>query len=232
MPLYSSILFFSIIIPFILSFDKKVRFYRLWKSLFPSVFIIGLIFLSMDIMFAKSGVWGFNPTYHSHIIFIGLPLEEWLFFIFIPYACIFIHFVFIYYFPNAILSNNFVRIFTGILIIVLVLVITINYEKAYTFFNFSLLIIALIIALFNKNQILNRYYISFLLILIPFFIVNAILTGTFIPGEVVWYNESEILGIRILTVPIEDFGYAFCLILLNILMMNYLQKKINRVEIE
>jgi lycopene cyclase domain-containing protein len=61
--------------------------------------------------------------------------------------------------------------------------------------------------------------------LIPFFIVNSILTGTFISGEVVWYKNSEILGIRLLTVPIEDTGYAFSLILLNLQIMNWFQKE-------
>ncbi len=224
MSLYLSLLIFSIIIPFILSFDKKVRFYRIWSSLFPSILLVGAIYITMDIFFVKFGIWGFNPTYHSKIVILGLPLEEWLFFIFIPYACVFIHYVFIYYFPTMILSNNFVRIFSGILILILLAVNIVNYEKTYTLFNFSLLILALVLALFDRTQLLNRYFISFLIILIPFFIVNAILTGTFIPGEIVWYNNSEILGIRFLTVPIEDTGYAFSLILLNLIMINGFRK--------
>ncbi|MBN1415663.1 MAG: lycopene cyclase domain-containing protein, partial [Bacteroidales bacterium] len=76
----------------------------------------------------------------------------------------------------------------------------------------------------DKSGLLNRYAFSFLFILIPFFIVNSILTGTFIPGEVVWYNNQAILGIRILTVPVEDIGYAFSLILMNLLIINKLQK--------
>ena len=107
---------------------------------------------------------------------------------------------------------------------VFLMVIIRNHEKTYTLFNFGLLILALILALFDKTRLLNRFYITFLIILIPFFIVNAILTGTFIPGEVVWYNNSEILGIRLLTVPVEDTGYTFSLILLNLLMINRIQK--------
>ena len=49
--------------------------------------------------------------------------------------------------------------------------------------------------------------------LVPFAIVNGVLTGSFIPGEVVWYNDSQNLGIRIATIPIEDFAYAFSMIL-------------------
>jgi lycopene cyclase domain-containing protein len=62
--------------------------------------------------------------------------------------------------------------------------------------------------LFGK-EILKRFYIAFVIILIPFFIVNGILTGSFIAEPVVWYNNSENLGIRLFTIPIEDIGYAF-----------------------
>ena len=196
----------------------------MWKSIFPSLIIIGSVYITADIFFVKYGIWGFNPAYHLNLLLFGLPLEEWLFFIVIPYASIFIHYVFVSYYPNLMLSNTFVRIFSGILILVLLLVIILNHEKTYTLFNFSLLILALILALFDKTRLLNRFYITFLIILIPFFIVNAILTGTFIPGEVVWYNNSEILGIRLLTVPVEDTGYTFSLILLNLLMINRIQK--------
>ena len=196
----------------------------MWKSIFPSLIIIGSVYITADIFFVKYGIWGFNPAYHLNLLLFGLPLEEWLFFIVIPYASIFIHYVFVSYYPNLMLRNTFVRIFSGILILVLLLVIILNHEKTYTLFNFSLLILALILALFDKTRLLNRFYITFLIILIPFFIVNAILTGTFIPGEVVWYNNSEILGIRLLTVPVEDTGYTFSLILLNLLMINRIQK--------
>jgi len=196
----------------------------MWKSIFPSLIIIGSVYITADILFVKYGIWGFNPAYHLNLLLFGLPLEEWLFFIVIPYASIFIHYVFVSYYPNLMLRNTFVRIFSGILILVLLLVIILNHEKTYTLFNFGLLILALILALFDKTRLLNRFYITFLIILIPFFIVNAILTGTFIPGEVVWYNNSEILGIRLLTVPVEDTGYTFSLILLNLLMINRIQK--------
>jgi len=224
MSLYLSILVFSAALPCLLSFDKKVYFYRKWKALFPSIIIAGSIYLTADIFFVKHGIWGFNASYHSGIMMLGLPLEEWLFFLVIPYASVFIHYVVVYYFPRLVTGNLFIRIFTVILILLLLVVVVLNYEKAYTAFNFSLLIVVLTVALFDKSGLLNRYVCSFLFILIPFFIVNSLLTGTFIPGEVVWYSDRAILGIRILTVPVEDIGYAFSLILMNLLITSSFQK--------
>ena len=50
------------------------------------------------------GVWGFNERYHAHIILLGLPLEEFLFFITVPYASIFTLQVIESYFPDFRLS--------------------------------------------------------------------------------------------------------------------------------
>jgi lycopene cyclase domain-containing protein len=231
MPLYTTLLFFSILFPFILSFDMKVRFFRMWKSLIPSSIIVGSVYIIVDIIFVRNGIWGFNPVYHSGIIYFGLPFEEWLFFIVIPYASIFIHYVFVAYFPDTMVSNNLVRTLSAITIILLLIVILFNPGKVYTILNFSLMILALIWALIDKSRLLNRYFLTFLIILIPFFIIDSILTGTFIKGEVVWYNNAETLGIRIGTVPVEDIGYAFTLMLLNLLMNNFLQNSFKHENI-
>lgn len=227
MLLYSALLLFSVLIPFILSFDRKVSFYRTWKYLMPSLLIIGSIYIFFDVIFAKRGIWGFNPAYHLNIKLLDLPLEEWLFFILIPYACIFIHYVFISYYPHAKLSDKTVKIFSAAIMIFILIIVAFNFEKAYTVVNFSLLILALLLAMIDKSKVINSYFISFLIMLIPFFIVNSILTGTFIKNEVVWYNNSETLGIRLLTVPVEDIGYLFTLILLNLLLMSRFKKLFN-----
>ena len=62
--------------------------------------------------------------------------------------------------------------------------------------------------------------------LIPFFIVNGILTGSFIENEVVWYNNTENLNIRLFTIPIEDSVYAFTLILLCLFVMKRKEKNL------
>jgi lycopene cyclase domain-containing protein len=99
-----------------------------------------------------------------------------------------------------------------------------NLEKAYTTYIFSLLILVLSLSFFDKTNVINSFYFTFLVILVPFIAVNAILTGSFIDEPVVWYNNYENIGIRFLTIPVEDFGYAFSLILFNLLLRNKLKK--------
>jgi len=224
MPLYLLILICSIAFPLTLSFDRKVAFYRHWPLLIPSLIITGAFFLAFDIWFAKKAIWGFNPAYHSGIVIAGLPLEEWLFFIVIPYASIFIHYVLIAYFPDKILSGRETLAVTITLIMILSLGILFRPGRSYTLVYFTLMIIMLVVSTIMKDRLLNRFYISFLVILVPFIMVNGILTGSLIEGEVVWYDNDEITGLRLLTIPVEDFAYGFSLILINLLLMDFFRK--------
>lgn len=79
-----------------------------------------------------------------------------------------------------------------------------------------------------KPTYLGKFYITYLFILIPFFIVNGILTGTAIDGQVVWYNNAENLGIRLGTIPIEDVFYGMLLILMNVIVFESLQARDRR----
>jgi len=218
--LYLIILISSISVPFILSFDKKLQFYKQWKFVFPSILIVASFYIVCDIYLTKAGVWGFNPRYHSNILLFDLPLEEWLFFIVIPYASIFLHEAFILYFPNIKLNSKLSKLFSLLLILILAVVLLLNYDKTYTVYINGLMIIVLIFSFLDKSLIINQFYVTFLLILIPFLIVNAILTGSFIDQEVVWYNNNENLGFRVFTIPIEDFAYGFSLILFNLLLIS------------
>lgn len=226
MPLYLALMLGSISIPFFLSFDKKVAFYRYWPVLFPSILITGLFFAALDIYFAAKGIWGFNPRYHTGIILAHLPLEEWLFFILIPYASIFIHFVMKAYFPEAGLNDRTTRTITFTLLLGLAAAIINGPGKIYSVTYFSLMVIVLLVSVFQKGRLLNSFYISFLVILIPFIVVNGILTGSLIEDEVVWYDPAEITGFRLITIPVEDFAYGFSLIFINLLLIEYFQKKI------
>jgi lycopene cyclase domain-containing protein len=184
-----------------------------------------VLFISWDVIFTSQGIWGFNEQYHSHIKLLGLPLEEFLFFITVPYASIFTLHVLRSYFPNFRLSTSQARIVSLVLIAALLVIAAVNIRKAYTSLNF--LVTALVIGgvLLKNPEILRGFYLRFLVILIPFGIVNGILTGSFIEGQIVWYNDLENLGIRLGTIPVEDVFYGLSLILLNYFLMETFQKR-------
>lgn len=72
---------------------------------------------------------------------------------------------------------------------------------------------------------MSRIYFSYLVTLIFFFIVNGVLTGSYIDEPVVWYNNSQNLGIRMGTIPFEDIFYGFLLIASIIQIFEYLNEK-------
>ena len=79
-------------LPFLLSFDKKVSFYKEWKYFFPINLAVGAFFIAWDVWFTTAGVWAFNADYLLGPTLFGLPIEECLFFFCIPYASVFTYF--------------------------------------------------------------------------------------------------------------------------------------------
>ena len=85
--------------------------------------------------FTKYGVWGFNPAYLTGLYIANLPLEEILFFISIPYACVFSYFAFQFLVKKNPLEK-YQAIITNVLIGILVVVALFNISKLYTSITF------------------------------------------------------------------------------------------------
>lgn len=209
MSLYLWINVLSFAGPFLLSFDKKVHFYTHWKTLFPAILVVGTGFIAWDIYFTENGIWGFNPDYLSGITIINLPIEECLFFFTVPYACVFIYEVMKAYFPKfrpAQLAYGFSFVFT-LTAISLALIFSQNWYTFYALLGAGLL--NWIIYFGWTPKWYPYFVISFIITMIPFLIVNGVLTGAVTPEPVVWYNENHIMGPRIVTIPVEDIFYNF-----------------------
>lgn len=212
-----------IFIPFIASFYKPVPFYKEWKWVFPAILVVGTFFIIWDIIFTKLGVWSFNSTYVVGAFIYNLPLEEIIFFIAIPYSSIFTYFAIRHLFKYDPLSNISKLISYVLLFLFLYLAIA-KIDKLYTFVT-CIIASALMIFILLRNISIKYIYFSYILIF-PFFLIsNSILTGTFLKSPIVSYNNEENLGIRIITIPVEDSIYGFVLIIANILLYNYFKSR-------
>lgn len=202
----------TIAVPLLLSFDKKVQFYKRWPALLPAILISGAVFIAWDVAFTHLGIWSFNPKHLIDINLFNLPLEEWLFFFTVPYACLFIYECFKVYNIRLFNAQWGYYISWG-LVPVLLTIAYLNTGKLYTTITFSSTAIFLLlhIQLLSK-RFLGHFFTTYLVHLVPFLIINGVLTA--IP--VVMYNDAQNLGLRLYSIPVEDTVYSMLLLLMNV----------------
>ncbi|MFN0274123.1 MAG: lycopene cyclase domain-containing protein [Chitinophagales bacterium] len=217
----------AIFFPLIFSFEKRVAYYKGFKHLFPALILTAAVFLIWDYFFTKQGVWAFNERYVTGTYFLNMPVEEVMFFFCIPFASIFIYAFINRFFPNSVFFDKIAKPVSIFILLITIVLFVRNFDKAYTALNCGYAIILLAAQLFFiKGNYMGKFYRFYLWHLIPFFIINGILTGTGIEQEVVSYNNNENLGIRLGTIPVEDSLYSMSLMLMNISIFEGLKNSV------
>jgi lycopene cyclase domain-containing protein len=208
--------------PFFLSFENNVRYRFAWKNSLLSAVIIAIPFLVWDFYFTSNGFWGFNHEYILGIYIFNLPIEEVLFFIVVPFACTFIYEVTKYYFSKVNLQwlNRLFYMAIPSYALLLTFIGDIGYYTVSVIISSTLVLFWLL-----KNSNLKFVAISFMLSLIPFFLMNGVLTGGMTEAPVVWYNELQKVEPRLWTIPMEDVLYSFTLLVANIILFEKLQQR-------
>lgn len=219
----------TISVPLSKSFEPKLAFWSRWRGLVLGIVVTAAVFIAWDVAFTRIGVWGFNEKYLCGIFLAGLPIEEWLFFFTIPYACIFIYEAMAYYQRQDWLRKISYPL-TYLLILIFFIVGVANIDRWYTNIVFlSTSFLLSVVAFIIKPVYLGRFYMGYIISFIPFLLVNGILTGSFIQDEVVWYDNYENLTIRIFTIPIEDTVYMMLLLLMNIVIYEAWKSRTGRL---
>jgi lycopene cyclase domain-containing protein len=206
----------TLAIPLLFSFHPKINFYKTWKALFKGILWVAVIFLVFDSIFNFYGVWNFNPRYITGIYLFNLPIEEIMFFICIPYSCVFTFYCLNKFYTIS-WNPKFENIFCTLFSISLITTGLIFWRKIYTSSTFiSTAILCLFLKFVLNINWFGKAVSVFGILIVPFLLVNGILTGTGISEPVVLYNPSFNMGIRLLTIPVEDFIYGFELFLMNL----------------
>jgi lycopene cyclase domain-containing protein len=210
---YFAILALSLAGPLLLSFDKKVAYYKQWKYLLPAITIAAIPYLVWDSYFTYLQVWQFNTTYIYGPSYFLLPIEEWLFFIIVPFCCMFIYECIRNYF-TAIAKQQWGKYVLGAIGCILFIAGIIYHQKIYTAYTF-IFCSAFIACLFIFKQFFKAFnaslfLVSYTVILIPFLIVNGFLTAM----PILTYNNLQNLAIRLFTIPFEDVFYGMLLLLI------------------
>ena len=218
---YLTIILLTFLGPLLLSFDRRVHFYKKWGPLAASIVTIAPVYILWDAVAAHRGDWWFNDDFVSGVTILGLPLAEVLFFLVVPYACIFIYEVLLHYLGDSELP--FVRWPYVMAAVVLVLLAALFIDQYYTatvlVFTAAFLYVA---AVLYPGILRARAYWQYALVsLAPFLVVNYFLTSI----AIVLYNDEAIWGLKVTTIPLEDFIYNFSMLSLYLLVYLHFKRR-------
>lgn len=213
--LYLLLNVFTLAGPLARSFEPRVHFSSRWPALAPAIATTGALFVTWDVLFTQLGVWGFNDLYLVGVSALGLPIEEWLFFVTVPYACVFIYDCLNYFWPlfGKRTWARYVSLACGAVAGTLALVF---HDRLYTAVACILTAGCMAVAYRRNPPYLGAFFRAFAVALIPFFLVNGVLTGALTSSPIVWYDDARNMGVRIGTIPLEDAFYLLSLLWLVI----------------
>lgn len=224
---YILINFFAVIICFLASFDRRIQFNRFFGKFLISSTIVAIPFIIWDIWFTGMGVWWFDLRYTLGWKIARLPVEEWMFFYCIPFACVFTYYCLEKFF-NLSLAGAFNNLIVFTSVIILSVAGLLYHHRIYTLLTVIVTLITLCYLHFiAKKEWIGKASLVYLVLMPGFFAVNGILTGSLIPSPIVNYNPDDFLGVRMGTIPVEDAVYGYSQFLLNI----YFFKKITKNEV-
>ncbi len=178
--------------------------------------IVMIPYIIWDVLVTGSH-WQFNEAYTLDFRLFGLPIEEWLFFITVPFGCLLVwetlprlgqlkslrHVRTALYatLPGGIWVFSTGRQYTGLVLCC---------------FGF----VAVADILLRTDLFLQpKTYLYLAIVSILILVFNGYLTAR----PVVLYGETYQSGYRILTIPVEDFGYGFTLMLSNAIIYEILK---------
>jgi lycopene cyclase domain-containing protein len=208
-------------VPLALSFDRKVRYVSRWPAVLAAAGITAAVFIPWDILKTAAGVWGFTRRYVGDFTLYGLPAGEILFFFVVPFSCLFIYEV-----VRAYLHERPVRVPRWAWFVVAAGLVGLGLAyrgQAYTLtVLLSLAALLVLAALWQPDMLRSlHFWLAMGLTYIPFLVFDGILTAV----PLVVYNDAEIWGARVYTIPVEDFLYSFSLLGLAILVYRPLARR-------
>jgi len=90
----------------------------------------------------------------------------------------------------------------------------------------SMAVVILDMILGTKILRQKLFWIFWSVVTVMMLVINGYLTWR----PIVIYNETKMLGVRLFTIPLEDFFFGFALIGLNLIIWEYFSEKENKAN--
>lgn len=166
--------------------------------------------------------WFFNEKYTLNLRIFDLPLEEILFFVTVPLACLFT-----WEMLNRFTGNRNIPSLSTLSSAVYLLIIPgiFLFIRGQEYTGLVLIVLPLSVLidrmLDTKLFLQTRFYLYLAIIIGLTVIFNGYLTWR----PVVLYGEAYQIGFRIFTIPAEDFGYGLSLLIATTSIYEKLKSK-------
>jgi len=167
--------------------------------------------------------WSFNQKYISGFLIGRIPIEEVLFFISVPFACLFLW----VNYKKLFVEIKEIKFFKNPLFLLLILVgaaFSLFIGKIYSGVVLSVFFLVIVVDSILKTKLfLQKHFLIFIfgVVNILTFIFNLYLTAR----PVVIYNTFLKTNINIISIPIEDFIYGMALISIVIIIYEKLNNR-------
>jgi len=206
----------------IVSYNGKSEFYKNQKYILPAILLTAIVFVLWDISFTNARVWGFYSENTIGLNLKGLPIEEWLFFLIIPFASIFVY----EFLKVKLAKHEYANHFLVVSLLLLLGFGAISYFFRYQSFTFLTSLFSAVYLGYTvfRNQFkqhITKFYFCYFVTIIPYIFIESALNS--IP--VIEYNASYIVGIKIINTPIERFAYYFLMLLMGTTIYEFLKAK-------
>ncbi|MGC3947664.1 MAG: lycopene cyclase domain-containing protein [Chryseolinea sp.] len=224
-PKYLSLLIDLVVLGVVVlvSFHPKFPFHKHWKKAGAGLFITAAFFILWIELFAQLGVWTFDDQYTLGIRVGWIPMEEVLFVFIAIYAGMFVYFAL-----NQISEKDRLfphqEVISSVLIVGLLIAGMYHKDKIYTGAAFLVLAVFLAFQMLKlRPRYMGKFYSTFALLFIPILIVDGIRSGAFTDSQIVQYDDSQNLSIRLGTIPLENICFALLLLVMPITIWEWLE---------
>lgn len=208
-------------LPLFFHLHKKIFKDGILKAALRASFISAVVFSAVVITLQERGTLLFDIAHTTGMVLAGVPLEQYLLNFTFGFAAIGLYYYLNIRFPKNNLQKYSLA-FSNLLLGLCIAFLFFGYTKWYTLLTFStLLLVLLFIEYVGRLRFMYRAYRTFAVMLLPFYVVYAVLFGM----GIIAANPQELVGMYVLKIPIESHFMALSLILLGIYLFEFYRKR-------